>query len=134
MASRNKASVETSCLGRDHSNPTPPGLDISPSLLLCLPRAIQCSFTDSKSQPNFHVQNERSHFKLYSWDSESFVSAYFNIPLIFILYFGYKWIKKSKVVRLEDMPIREYIEIARLNPEPPPHPKKGWRKLNFLWG
>ncbi|KAI9731238.1 MAG: hypothetical protein M1834_005431 [Cirrosporium novae-zelandiae] len=68
------------------------------------------------------------------WDSESFVSAYFNIPLIFVLYFGYKWTKKSKVVPLEELPIRKYIEIARLNPEPPPQPKKGWRKFNFLWG
>lgn len=69
----------------------------------------------------------------HSWDNETFVSSYFNIPLIFILYFGYKFWKKTKIVSLDEAPIMEYILIAERNPEPPPKSKKGLRKLNILW-
>ncbi|KAI0016898.1 amino acid permease/ SLC12A domain-containing protein [Xylariomycetidae sp. FL0641] len=67
------------------------------------------------------------------WDTETFFSSYFNIPFLAVLYFGYKFIRKSKIVALEDIPIRPYIEIANANPEPPEPPKKGLRKFNFLW-
>ncbi|KAI1337498.1 amino acid permease/ SLC12A domain-containing protein [Xylariaceae sp. FL0016] len=67
------------------------------------------------------------------WETETFFSSYFNIPLILALYFGYKFLKKSKIVALEDIPIRHYIDIAKANPEPPEPPKSGLRKLNFLW-
>lgn len=67
------------------------------------------------------------------WDTETFFSSYFNIPFMLILYFGYKVVKKSKIVALEDMPIRTYIDIANANPEPPELPKVGWHKFNFLW-
>ncbi|KAI0477522.1 putative general amino acid permease [Xylariaceae sp. FL0804] len=67
------------------------------------------------------------------WDTETFFSSYFNIPFLFVLYFGYKIVKKSKIVSLEEMPIQQYIDIAKANPEPPEPPKKGLRKLNFLW-
>lgn len=67
------------------------------------------------------------------WDTETFISAYFNIPLILVLYFGYKLVMRTKLVPLETMPIREYLEIAKANPEPPEKPKKGWRRLNILW-
>ncbi|KAJ3984621.1 amino acid permease/ SLC12A domain-containing protein [Lentinula detonsa] len=67
------------------------------------------------------------------WDTETFFSSYFNIPLIFLLYFGYKVIKKSKIVSLDEMPIRHYIDIANENPEPEEIPAKGLQKLNILW-
>lgn len=67
------------------------------------------------------------------WDTETFFSAYFNIPLIFALYFGHKFITKSKLVPLDEMPIRKYIEIANRNPEPPAKPVKGLKRLNLLW-
>ncbi|KAL9624679.1 MAG: hypothetical protein Q9160_001033 [Pyrenula sp. 1 TL-2023] len=67
------------------------------------------------------------------WDTETFISAYFNIPLILVLYFGYKLVMRTKLVPLETMPIREYLEIARDNPEPPEKPNVGWRRLNILW-
>ncbi|KAF2718803.1 hypothetical protein K431DRAFT_252458 [Polychaeton citri CBS 116435] len=68
------------------------------------------------------------------WDTQTFVSNYFNIPLIFYLYFGYKFWKKTKIVPLDELPIRHFLEIAKNNPEPLETPKKGWKKLNFLWG
>ncbi|KAK4867383.1 hypothetical protein LT330_000893 [Penicillium expansum] len=67
------------------------------------------------------------------WDNESFVSSYINIPLFLILYFGYKFIRKTKIVPLEDIPIQPFIDIANRNPEPEPKPKKGLHKLNILW-
>lgn len=40
------------------------------------------------------------------WSNETFVSSYINIPLFAILYFGYKFIKKTKIIALEDIPIQ----------------------------
>lgn len=67
------------------------------------------------------------------WDSETFVSSYFNIPLILILFFGYKFIAKSKMIPLDQIPVQKYIDIANANPEPEEEPKVGWHKYNFLW-
>ncbi|KAK2589742.1 hypothetical protein QQS21_012581 [Conoideocrella luteorostrata] len=68
------------------------------------------------------------------WSAQGFVSAYFNIPLIVALYFGYKLWKKTELVSLQDMPIRGFLDVANRNPEPIPPPAKGWRRLNILWG
>ncbi|KAJ8068958.1 hypothetical protein OCU04_002639 [Sclerotinia nivalis] len=67
------------------------------------------------------------------WNNETFVSSYLNIPLILILFFGYKFYAKTKMVSLEEMPIRGFIEIYQQNPEPEEKPKKGLRRLNILW-
>ena len=67
------------------------------------------------------------------WSPESFVSSYFNIPLILVLYFGYKFWRKTKLVSLEEMPIRGFLAVAEANPEDVP-PTKGWKRLNILWG
>ncbi|KAF7959651.1 hypothetical protein EAE96_001266 [Botrytis aclada] len=67
------------------------------------------------------------------WDVETFVSSYLNIPLILALFFGYKFFAKTKMISLEEMPIREFIEIWHQNPEPEEKPRKGIRRLNILW-
>ncbi|KAF4625282.1 hypothetical protein G7Y89_g12884 [Cudoniella acicularis] len=67
------------------------------------------------------------------WDSETFVSSYINIPIIILLYFGYKFIKKTKFVSLDEMPIRHFLDIAAANPEEPEKPVTGWRRFNILW-
>jgi yeast amino acid transporter len=67
------------------------------------------------------------------WSNETFISSYLNIPLILILYFGYKFWKKTSIIPLEHIPIRGFIEIYQANPEPEPKPKKGVRRLNILW-
>ncbi|KAH8660850.1 amino acid transporter [Tricladium varicosporioides] len=67
------------------------------------------------------------------WDDETFVSSYLNIPLILIFYFGLKWYKGTKIVSLEEMPIRGFIEIYQNNPEPKATSKKGLQRLNILW-
>ncbi|KZT57236.1 hypothetical protein CALCODRAFT_469931 [Calocera cornea HHB12733] len=74
-----------------------------------------------------------SVFMKGKWSTETFVSSYFNIPLIFILYFGYKIVRRTKMVKLEEMPIKHFLQIYKDNPEPPEKPVTGWRKLNILW-
>ncbi|KAH6961749.1 amino acid permease/ SLC12A domain-containing protein [Ilyonectria sp. MPI-CAGE-AT-0026] len=66
------------------------------------------------------------------WDIQAFVSSYFNVPFVLVLYFGY-FVKKTKIIPLEEIPIRPFLEIANADPAPPLEPKKGWRKLNILW-
>ncbi|CRL25147.1 Amino acid/polyamine transporter I [Penicillium camemberti] len=68
-----------------------------------------------------------------NWSPQTFVSSYFNIPLIFVLYFGYKFWRKTRLVPLEEIPIQEFINIANENPESIPSPATGWRRLNILW-
>ncbi|TID25739.1 amino acid transporter-like protein [Venturia nashicola] len=71
------------------------------------------------------------------WDTETFVSSYFNIPLIFALYYGYKAYTKTlfrnTMIPLSEVPVKKFIQIWRENPESPAKPKEGLRKLNFLW-
>ncbi|QDS73166.1 hypothetical protein FKW77_002176 [Venturia effusa] len=78
-----------------------------------------------------------SSFIKGKWDTETFVSSYFNIPLILVLYYGYKayhkTLTKNTVIPLDEVPVRKFIQIWRENPEPPEKPKKGLRKLNILW-
>lgn len=68
-----------------------------------------------------------------NWSTETFVSSYINIPIFIVLYFGYKWSMKSKIIPLSQIPIRDFIQIHKDNPEPPATKKKGWQKLNILW-
>lgn len=51
------------------------------------------------------------------WEAQSFVSSYLDIPLVLLFFAGWKLIKKTKWVKLEDLPLREIIEQAneRLN-------------------
>ena len=67
------------------------------------------------------------------WSTETFISSYFNLPFILIVYFTYKFWMKSKIIPLEDIPIRSFIEHYQNNPEPEPQPKRGLNRLNILW-
>ncbi|KAJ5107812.1 hypothetical protein N7456_004487 [Penicillium angulare] len=67
------------------------------------------------------------------WSTETFISSYFNLPFILIVYFGSKIVMKTKIIPLEEIPIRPFIEQFQNNPEPEPKPKRGLRKLNILW-
>lgn len=65
------------------------------------------------------------------WNTKSFMSSYFNIPFVLILYFGFRFYKKTKII-LDEIHIRAFLDIANADPPPPLKPKE-IRKLNFLW-
>ncbi|KAJ5227912.1 aromatic amino acid and leucine permease [Penicillium chrysogenum] len=67
------------------------------------------------------------------WSTATFVSTYFNLPFIVIVYFAYKFWAKTKIIPLAEIPIRPFIESWHKNPEPEPKPKRGLSKLNILW-
>lgn len=74
-----------------------------------------------------------SAFLKHRWSTKAFVSAYANIPMVLILYFAHKQIKKTKIIPLDKIPIRQLLDIANNELVLPEKPKKGIRKLNFLW-
>lgn len=68
------------------------------------------------------------------WAIESFISSYFNLPFILIVYFGYKLWYKTKVIPLEDIPLRALIEwYENEEPEMEPKARRGLARLNILW-
>ena len=68
------------------------------------------------------------------WDTQVFVGAYLNIPIVLILYFAHKMVKKTRIIPLADVRIERLLAIYEAHPEPPAQPRKGLSKLNFLWG
>lgn len=70
----------------------------------------------------------------YSWKTETFISTYINIPIFFILYFGYKFVRRSKIIPLNEIPIRHFLELAQdEEEEADPEYKGRWRWLMLLW-
>ncbi|KAI0186512.1 amino acid permease/ SLC12A domain-containing protein [Astrocystis sublimbata] len=71
------------------------------------------------------------------WSTETFISSYINIPIFIILYFGFKIVKRSKIVPLDEVPIQHYLDIAQSEKEQeqeveePRKSKWGW--LTILW-
>lgn len=67
------------------------------------------------------------------WSTETFISSYINLPLFVLVYVGYKLFMKTKILSLEDIPIRPFVEGAKKSPEPPVKRKRGLARLNILW-
>lgn len=58
-----------------------------------------------------------------------------DIPLVLLAYGGYKWIRRTEIVPLEMVPLRQAIEEADNDPENVPIPKGSrWSRWNILWG
>lgn len=68
-----------------------------------------------------------------NWSTETFISSYLNLPFIVVVYGGYKIYMKTRVLPLDEIPIRPFIERYQDNPELEPKPSVGWRRLNILW-
>ncbi|KAJ4219897.1 hypothetical protein NW759_007519 [Fusarium solani] len=79
------------------------------------------------------ITSEWQDFVHDHWTTKSFVSSYFNIPFILISYFAFKYYNKTKIIPLDEISIRAFLDIAIADPSPPLKPNKGIRKLNFLW-
>lgn len=75
-----------------------------------------------------------TNFTKGNWSASGFVSSYLDIPLVLGAYAIWKVIKKTKLVRLEDIPLREAFEEIGREPEDPEPVAKGWVKwVAFLW-
>jgi amino acid transporter len=70
-----------------------------------------------------------------NWAVSDFFSSYFAIPFMIIFYFGYKFIKKTRIIPLSEVPVGQWIALADANPETPPSPKTGWKGwfAKFWW-
>jgi len=42
-------------------------------------------------------------FLRHQWDNAGFVTTYFGLPFFFVLYFGYKFVKETRIVRVHEM-------------------------------
>jgi amino acid transporter len=75
-----------------------------------------------------------STFMKGNWSNETFVSSYLNLPLIVLVYVGYKVYRKTKILPLDQIPIRPFIQRYQEDPEiEEPERKVGWRRFNILW-
>jgi len=69
-----------------------------------------------------------------NWSPDYFVSDYLDIPLVLVAFGLWKVIKKTKFVKLSEIPLTEALLEVQRHPEPPETSSKGWRKyVNFLW-
>jgi amino acid transporter len=72
----------------------------------------------------FHIPQHFSDRKLQSSD----------IPLVITAYLIWKFVKKTRIVSLKEIPLQEALEEIRINPEDPEPENTGWRKfVTFLW-
>ncbi|KAG2733896.1 hypothetical protein G9P44_003421 [Scheffersomyces stipitis] len=63
----------------------------------------------------------------------SFFSSYFVIPLTLVLFLFWKFFKKTKYLRPEDVDLNSLFMDVQRNPEPLEEPLRGWRLLTLLW-
>jgi yeast amino acid transporter len=57
-----------------------------------------------------------------------------DIPLVITAYLIWKFIKRTRIVSLKEIPLEEALEEIRINPEDPEPENTGWRKfVTFLW-
>ncbi|KUJ11301.1 uncharacterized protein LY89DRAFT_655092 [Mollisia scopiformis] len=68
-----------------------------------------------------------------NWDTTSFISSYLDIPIVIVLYGGWKIFKRTKILPLELVPIRAALDEMNDKPEDPIPPPNGWKRLNILW-
>ncbi|KAH8660050.1 proline-specific permease [Xylariales sp. PMI_506] len=75
-----------------------------------------------------------SVFTTGNWDVASFISAYLDIPLVLFAYLIWKFVKKTKIVPLEDIPLREALEQVASQPDEPEEKGQGWvRIISWIW-
>lgn len=73
-------------------------------------------------------------FTTGNWSASSFVSSYLDIPLVLTAFGLWKVFKKTKFVKLSEIPLQEALDDYIEHPEPKDPASKGWRKaVGFLW-
>ncbi|ORX33309.1 amino acid permease/ SLC12A domain-containing protein [Kockovaella imperatae] len=67
------------------------------------------------------------------WSASGFITGYIDIPLVLVAYFGWKLYKKTKLVRLMDIPLMEVLEQMAEEREEV-EKAEGWvRWVSWLW-
>ncbi|KAJ5125474.1 hypothetical protein N7448_004794 [Penicillium atrosanguineum] len=70
-----------------------------------------------------------------NWDVATFVSSYLDIPLVLLAYGGYKLIRRTKIIPLDEVPVQRAIDEANNDPENVPIKKDNLlAKINIFWG
>ncbi|EME44004.1 hypothetical protein DOTSEDRAFT_88292 [Dothistroma septosporum NZE10] len=75
-----------------------------------------------------------STFTKGNWSTSGFVSSYLDIPLVLTAFLLWKVFKKTRFVKLEDIPLQDVLDEIERKPEMPEPTKKGWQKvIGLLW-
>ncbi|KAF7717145.1 Uncharacterized protein PECH_003993 [Penicillium ucsense] len=70
-----------------------------------------------------------------NWSPATFVSSYLDIPLVLCAYGGYKLIRRTKIVPLDQVPLQQALYEVENDPENVPLKKDSFlAKVNILWG
>ncbi|CZT19761.1 related to general amino acid permease [Ramularia collo-cygni] len=73
-------------------------------------------------------------FTAGNWSSSNFISSYLDIGLVITAFLIWKYLKRTRFVKLEDIPIRAALDEVDRNPEPLEPSARGWRKIvGSLW-
>ncbi|TXT06185.1 hypothetical protein VHUM_03658 [Vanrija humicola] len=69
-----------------------------------------------------------------NWSAAGFITSYLDIGLVTAAYTIWKLVKRTKWVRLEDIPLEAILREVERTPEEPDQHAKGWIKLiSWLW-
>ncbi|KAK8133734.1 amino acid permease/ SLC12A domain-containing protein [Apiospora sp. TS-2023a] len=69
-----------------------------------------------------------------NWDAAKFVSSYLDIPLVLGAYLIWKFVKKTKVVSLDSIPLLAALDQVDLYPDMPEPKQTGWlRAVSWMW-
>lgn len=75
-----------------------------------------------------------STFMKNNWSTETFIASYLNLPLIVFVYVGYKVYMKTKILPLDQIPIRPFIGKYHEDLDiEEPKVNSGWRRIKILW-
>lgn len=67
------------------------------------------------------------------WSFSTFFTDYFIIPLFLVLALGYKFIKKTRWIRSNEVDLATLFQDVEDHPEPPYEKITGWRWIQVLW-
>ncbi|KAL1406954.1 hypothetical protein Q8F55_006366 [Vanrija albida] len=69
-----------------------------------------------------------------NWSTSTFITAYIDLAVVGTLFVIWKLVRRTKFVRLQDIPLESMLEHIARTPEPPLEKSKGWvRFVSWLW-
>lgn len=74
-----------------------------------------------------------TNFLKGNFDISSFFSSYFVLPLFAVLFFFWKFLKKTHLKKPSEVDLEMLFREIRENPETLPPPNRGWRVIKYLW-